>query len=494
MLMTIRSRRISSIAAGLLLPLAFAPFNLFWLAPVSLAVLFFLWEEQSPREGAIVGSFYGIGVFTLGTYWLYISLRQLGGAPIPVVILLMSALVLAMSAYTALAGWLATRLRAKSGPLQWLVVLPAAWVLVEWFRGWFLTGFPWLSIGYSQVDTPLAGWAPILGVHGVTWMLALLAGLGVMFLRGGSRLQQLFAVVAGIAIVGLSMQLQSITWTQPRDEPLRVALVQAAIPQEVKWSPAQLQPTLSYYRETTLALESPDLVIWPEAAIPALPFEIPDFLDELNEVMSEQGTQLYSGILTFDLFTGEFRNTFMGIGGYQGSYDKRHLVPFGEYFPVPKFISNWLRLMNLPSEDVTAGPPLQSTLQVNGIPVAPTICYEVAFGAEQLQFFPDAELMINISNDAWFGDSIAPHQHLQMARMRSLETGRPMLRSTNTGITAIIGPSGRILHRIPQFIPGVLTANVYPYTGITPYIRWGNYPVVCFALLLLGVAGLRRRA
>jgi apolipoprotein N-acyltransferase len=493
-LMTIRSRRISSIAAGLLLPLAFAPFNLFWLAPVSLAVLFFLWEEQSPREGAIVGSFYGIGVFTLGTYWLYISLRQLGGAPIPVVILLMSALVLAMSAYTALAGWLATRLRAKSGPLQWLVVLPAAWVLVEWFRGWFLTGFPWLSIGYSQVDTPLAGWAPILGVHGVTWMLALLAGLGVMFLRGGSRLQQLFAVVAGIAIVGLSMQLQSITWTQPRDEPLRVALVQAAIPQEVKWSPAQLQPTLSYYRETTLALESPDLVIWPEAAIPALPFEIPDFLDELNEVMSEQGTQLYSGILTFDLFTGEFRNTFMGIGGYQGSYDKRHLVPFGEYFPVPKFISNWLRLMNLPSEDVTAGPPLQSTLQVNGIPVAPTICYEVAFGAEQLQFFPDAELMINISNDAWFGDSIAPHQHLQMARMRSLETGRPMLRSTNTGITAIIGPSGRILHRIPQFIPGVLTANVYPYTGITPYIRWGNYPVVCFALLLLGVAGLRRRA
>ena len=494
MLMTIRSRRISSIAAGLLLPLAFAPFNLFWLAPVSLAVLFFLWEEQSPREGAIVGSFYGIGVFTLGTYWLYISLRQLGGAPIPVVILLMSALVLAMSAYTALAGWLATRLRAKSGPLQWLVVLPAAWVLVEWFRGWFLTGFPWLSIGYSQVDTPMAGWAPILGVHGVTWMLALLAGLGVMFLRGGSRLQQLFAVVAGIAIVGLSMQLQSITWTQPRDEPLRVALVQAAIPQEVKWSPAQLQPTLSYYRETTLALESPDLVIWPEAAIPALPFEIPDFLDELNEVMSEQGTQLYSGILTFDLFTGEFRNTFMGIGGYQGSYDKRHLVPFGEYFPVPKFISNWLRLMNLPSEDVTAGPPLQSTLQVNGIPVAPTICYEVAFGAEQLQFFPDAELMINISNDAWFGDSIAPHQHLQMARMRSLETGRPMLRSTNTGITAIIGPSGRILHRIPQFIPGVLTANVYPYTGITPYIRWGNYPVVCFALLLLGVAGLRRRA
>ena len=188
--MTIRSRRISSIAAGLLLPLAFAPFNLFWLAPVSLAVLFFLWEEQSPREAAIVGSFYGIGVFTLGTYWLYISLRQLGGAPIPVVILLMSALVLAMSAYTALAGWLATRIRAKSGPLHWLVVLPAAWVLVEWFRGWFLTGFPWLSIGYSQVDTPVAGWAPILGVHGVSWVVALLAGLGVMFLRGGSRLLQ----------------------------------------------------------------------------------------------------------------------------------------------------------------------------------------------------------------------------------------------------------------------------------------------------------------
>jgi len=491
--MTTRGRWASSIAAGLLLPLAFAPFNLFWLAPVSLIMLFFLWEEQSPREAAILGCFYGMGVFTLGTYWLYISLRQLGGAPIPVVILLMSALVLAMSAYTALAGWLANRIRTNAGPLQWLVVLPAVWVLVEWFRGWFLTGFPWLSIGYSQVDTPFAAWAPIIGVHGVSWVLALVAGLGVMVLRGGSRLQQLFAAVAGGVIVALSMQLQSISWTQPRDEPLRVALVQAAIPQEVKWSPSQLQPTLSYYRDTTLALEAPDLVIWPEAAIPALPFEVPGFLDELNEVMSEQGTQLYSGILTFDIVTGEFRNTFMGIGAYQGRYDKRHLVPFGEYFPVPEFISNWLRLMNLPSEDVTAGPPLQSTLEVNGVPIAPTICYEVAFGAEQLQFFPDAELMINISNDAWFGDSIAPHQHLQMARMRSLETGRPMLRSTNTGITAIIAADGGILTRIPQFVPGVLTADVYPYTGITPYIRWGNYPVVCSALLLFGVAALRRK-
>lgn len=491
--MTIRGRCASSIAAGLLLPLAFAPFNLFWLAPVSLTMLFFLWEEQSPREAAIVGCFYGMGVFTLGTYWLYISLRQLGGAPIPVVILLMSALVLAMSAYTALAGWLANRISANARPLQWMLVLPVVWVLVEWFRGWFLTGFPWLSIGYSQVDTPFAAWAPILGVHGVSWVLALLAGLGVMVLRGGSRLQQFFAIVAGGVIVALSMQLQSISWTQPRDEPLRVALVQAAIPQEVKWSPSQLQPTLSYYRDTTLALDAPDLVIWPEAAIPALPFEVPDFLDELNNIMSEQGTQLYSGILTFDIVTAEFRNTFMGIGDYQGRYDKRHLVPFGEYFPVPEFISNWLRLMNLPSEDVTAGPPLQSTLEVNGVPIAPTICYEVAFGAEQLQFFPDAELMINISNDAWFGDSIAPHQHLQMARMRSLETGRPMLRSTNTGITAIIAADGRILTRIPQFVPGVLTADVYPYTGITPYIRWGNYPVVCSALLLFGVAGLRRK-
>jgi len=493
LLLTTLSRRVAALASGVLLPLAFAPFELFWLAPLSLAGLFLLWEEQSPREAAVLGCFYGIGAFALGTYWLHISLRQLGGAPIPIVILLMSALVLAMSAYSALAGFIAARLAGVSGPFRWLIVLPALWTVVEWLRGWLFTGFPWLSLGYSQTDTPLLAWAPLLGVYGVTWVVALLAGCFVLLVRGTGVRSRVASVACIVGIVLLSWQLQQISWTEPRELSLRVGLVQAAIPQELKWTAAQRQPTLDYYRDTTLALDSPDLVIWPEAAIPALPFEVRDFLGDLDAAMAEQGTQLYSGILTFDPERREFRNTLMGFGAYTGQYHKRHLVPFGEYFPVPDFVAHWLRLMNLPSEDVTAGPEGQLPLQVNGIAIAPTVCYEVAFGAEQLSFFPASELLVNISNDTWFGDSIAPHQHLQMARLRSIETGRPMLRATNTGITAVIGADGRIVQRIPQFEPGALTAEVRPYKGITPYMRYGNSAIVSFCGLLLLLSAVRLR-
>jgi apolipoprotein N-acyltransferase len=334
----------------------------------------------------------------------------------------------------------------------------------------------------------------LFGVHGVTWVVALLAGCLVVLVRV-SDLRIRAAVVVGIlGIVLISWQLQQIGWTEPREASLRVGLVQAAIPQELKWTAAQRQPTLDFYRQTTLALDSPELVIWPEAAIPALPFEVRAFLEDLDEAMAEQGTQLYSGILTFDLERREFRNTLMGFGAYTGQYHKRHLVPFGEYFPVPDFVAHWLRLMNLPSEDVTAGPEGQLPLQVNGIAIAPSVCYEVAFGAEQLSFFPAAELLVNISNDTWFGDSIAPHQHLQMARLRSIETGRPMLRATNTGITAVIGADGQVLQRIPQFEPGVLSAEVYPYTGTTPYMRLGNIAIVVFCGLLLLLSAVRLRA
>jgi apolipoprotein N-acyltransferase len=487
------NRRVAAILAGILLPLAFAPFDLFWLAPFSVAALFLLWEEQLPQESAIIGIFYGVGVYTLGTYWLFISLRQLGGAPIPIVIMLMSALVIAMSFYMALTGVLITKLAPKSDAARWLLVMPAIWVIVEWLRGWFLTGFPWLSLGYSQVDTTLGAWAPLLGVHGVSWVCSLVAGLIVCILRGSLRLS-FFAIGALLAILSVSMLLQGVRWTIPRPESLNVSLVQAAIPQELKWSREYREPTLDFYRETTLSLQDQDLVIWPEAAIPALPFEVNHFLNDMNIAMREKDIQLFSGILTFESKHGEFKNTLMGIGTYTGEYHKRHLVPFGEYFPVPGFIEDWLRLMNLPSEDITAGEDIQELLMVKGIPIAPTICYEVAFGAEQLGFLPDAELLLNVSNDTWFGDSIAPHQHLQMARMRSMETGRPMLRATNTGITAIISADGEITDQIPQFLPGVLSSRVQPHAGRTPYIRFGNSPIVLFSLLLMMAPMLRKKS
>ncbi len=488
-----RIRRALAVVAGLLLPLAFAPFGFFWLAPASVVVLTLLWDRTTPREAAAIGCFYGLGAFSFGTYWLYISLRQLGGAPIPIVLLLMSGLVFAMSAYSALTGALLARLTPERGLMRWLVGLPAIWVLVDWLRGWFLTGFPWLSLGYSQTESLLAGFAPVAGIHGVTAAVVFVAGSCVALVLGPDRVTRGAAFAALVAVIGSAALLRPVQWTAAGSSGVDVALIQAAIPQEQKWRPSQLQPTLDFYRDTTLGLTEPDLVIWPEAAIPALPFEVRDFLLDLDEQMTEQGTQLYSGILTYEPDRSEFRNTLMGFGAYTGQYHKRHLVPFGEYFPVPQFVSRWLRLMNLPSEDITPGPAQQSPLRVGDIMIAPSICYEVAFGSEQLGFLPAAGLLLNISNDTWFGDSIAPHQHLQMAKMRAIEVARPMLRATNTGLTAAIGADGAVIAQIRQFEPGVLTATVYPRSGATPYSRFGNYPVVFICVVLAVLSALRRR-
>jgi len=487
----VKIRRLIALCSGLLLPLAFAPFDLFWLAPISVAALFFLWEEQTPREAAVIGLFFGFGVFSLGTYWLYISLRQLGGAPIPVVVLLMFGLVFAMGFFFALKGWLQAKLLSNRPLLHGLFVLPAVWVLIEWLRGWVLTGFPWLSLGYSQLDNPLRAWSLVGGVYGTSLTVALLAGVLLILVRRTSH-STIAAMATLVVLAAGTWVLQGQRWTNRIDTPLSVSLIQAAIPQEQKWLIEQREPTLELYKTQTLALHDKDLVIWPEAAIPALPYEVMPFLTEIDAEMQSRGTQLFTGILSFDTDTGEYRNTLMGLGPALGVYNKRHLVPFGEYFPVPAFVTQWLRLMNLPSEDITPGADIQEPLYVGKVPVAPTICYEVAFGAEQRVFLPEAQLLVNVSNDTWFGDSIAPHQHLQMARMRALETGRPMLRATNTGITAVINADGIVEQTIPQFVPGVLSAEVYPETGATPYVRWGNAPVVLLSLLIIAISAVTR--
>jgi apolipoprotein N-acyltransferase len=288
--------------------------------------------------------------------------------------------------------------------------------------------------------------------------------------------------------------MRTVSWTAPGPDELKVALVQGAIPQQLKWLPSQLLPTLRTYAGMSLDLEHQDLIIWPEAAIPAVPEQVQPFLDSMAEQMTELDTQLLAGILTYDVERDQYRNTLLSLGDPPGDYYKRHLVPFGEYFPVPGFVREWMRIMNLPYETTTPGSPDQRPLMVKTIAIAPSICYEVAFGAEQLLFLPDAGLLVNVSNDAWFGDSIAPHQHLQMARMRALEVGRHMLRATNTGITALITPNGSIEATIPQFEPGVLTGVVRPHTGTTLYVRTGTWPIAVATLLILVlVAGIGRR-
>ena len=480
-----------ALLAGMSLVLAFAPFGLYWLPPIALAILLWLIDPLDPRTGARIGFFFSLGTFVAGTWWLYISLNILGGLWPPFAVLLMLGLVLIMSCYGALTAWLMLRLTVP-GSLRWLVVFPAVWTLLEWLRGWVLSGFPWMSLGYSQVDSPLGAIAPVAGVYGVSWLVALLAGFVCGLLFGSAR-QRLHAVLANLLVVAVVTLAASVDWTGPAGDALQVRLVQGAVPQEEKWKADNLMPTLDLYRELSQSDDPLDLIIWPEAAIPALQFEVSDYVDKLHAEMVDRETQLLTGMLKFDIERDEFLNTLWAFGAETGEYHKRHLVPFGEYFPVPAFVRKVMRLMNLPSEDISPGGDDQLPLLAKGVPIAPTICYEAAYGAEQNLFFPAAQLMVNISNDAWFGDTIAPHQHLQINRFRSLETGRYMLRATNTGLTAVIDPRGRVIGALPQFEPGALDATVIPQSGSTPYMRFGNWLIVIVLLSLLGIAAAARR-
>ncbi|MFQ5635704.1 MAG: apolipoprotein N-acyltransferase, partial [Gammaproteobacteria bacterium] len=266
--------------------------------------------------------------------------------------------------------------------------------------------------------------------------------------------------------------------------------------QDRKWLREQLRPTLRLYRNLTFAETERDLIVWPEVAVPALARQVRGFLDDVDAEAVRRGVQIYLGVLTHDATTGQYHNSLIGLGRSHASYHKRHLVPFGEFFPVPDFARAWMRSAGLPSQDTLAGRPDQPPLPVGSYAMAPSICYEDAFGIEQLDFLPEAGLLLNVSNDAWFGDSIAPHQHLQIARMRSLETGRPMLRATNTGVSAIIDSRGTIVARSPQFATDVLRAEVEPHTGATPFVRVGNWPVisVCVLLLVWGGFTIRRNS
>jgi apolipoprotein N-acyltransferase len=478
--------RVAAALAGGALPLSFAPFGMFFIAPLSVAVLFWSWQAQ-PREAALRGFLYGAAAFATGTWWLYVSVRLVGGTPLPVTLLVLGGLVALMAAWIALGGYLAARLAGASLLVNACLLAPAAWVLAEWLRGWVLTGFPWLSLGYGQIDGPLAVWAPLGGVYAVTLACTLLGG-ALLTLALGSTRERAIASALLLLIALSSWAFGLRTWAEPAGAPLRVSLVQGAIPQLLKWQPGEQRATMELYRSMTEDLAGQDLVVWPEAAVPAPDSLVRDYLDELTVLAGQLGTQLLIGILTHDEERDEYRNSLLTLGEPTGAYHKRHLVPFGEFFPVPAFVRGWMRMMNLPYSDLARGADLQRPLFVGPVPLAPTICYEDAYGAEQLGFLPEAQLLVNVSNDAWFGDTIAPHQHLQIARMRALETARYLVRATNTGITAVIDERGAVRQTIPQFKPGVLSAEVQPFSGATPYVRAGNWPVVsCCVLIVAGV-------
>jgi apolipoprotein N-acyltransferase len=476
--------------AGALLPLTFAPFHAWFLAFPLFATLFFLWDGQTRREAAWRGFIFGFAAFATGTYWLYISVHVFGGAPVVVAVLLMLGLFWLMAMYCAVSGYLAILVEPRSLAWRWCVLWPAIFILFDWSRGWWFTGFPWLSAGYGQIDGPLMSWIPVAGVYGASFVTVVLSGVLLTMLRGGQR-DRLIAGGIGLVVLASTWAIHDRAWTTALDQDLRVSLIQGSIPQDKKWLPEQRQPTLDLYERLTFSQPDPDLVIWPEVAVPTLKLVVQDYLDALDAKAKERGMQIYLGVLTYDSDAARYQNSLIGLGLHNAKYHKRHLVPFGEFFPVPQFVRQWMRGEGLPNQDTLPGSYDQPPLPMGDYLLSPSICYEDSFGEEQLDFVPAAHFLVNVSNDAWFGDSIAPDQHLQIARVRALEAGRVNLRATNTGITVVISPMGEILQRLPQFETGVLNAVVHPHVGATPYTRWGNIPVVAGCLVICLFGGYR---
>lgn len=485
---------VAATLCGGLVVLAFAPFACYPLAILMPVCLFWLVDGVSLRRAAARGFLFGFAEFLFGVYWIYNSVHVIADAPVWVAVAMLVGLSAVMGLYLALTCMLAAWMAPASGVMRWLCAFPALWTLFEWIRSWFLSGFPWLSLGYSQIDSALRGYAPVMGVFGVTLVSVFSAGLVlcicVQRLSGTTRLISLGVLVA---IWGLGGALSTVQWTQTAGPDITVSLVQGDIPQTTKWAPETFEPTMNLYRRLTEAHWTSELIIWPEAAVPDYYDDVKQtYLDPLEQEARLHGTDMLIGVPTEDLVGGQYYNSVISLGRHDGVYDKRHLVPFGEFFPVPQWVRRWLELMDLPYSDFTPGAVDQPLLQVAGYPVGVSICYEDAFSSEIMRALPQAAFLVNVSNDGWFGDSIALPQHLEIARMRALEAGRYLLRDTNTGITAVIKPSGKVQSRLAEDRPGVLTAEVTPFAGSTPYVQQGIWLAMCLIAGLLSVAGFRR--
>ena len=482
---------------GAVVPLAFAPIDWWLLAVVGPALLLLVWQISTPWRAAWRGLLFGLAMFGVGINWVFISIHFHGFVGLGLSLFLTGLLIVAMALFPAILGYVTVKLfplRHDVGysRLKLLLAMPALWVLAEWVRGWFMTGFPWLSLGYSQLDSPLAGIAPVLGVFGVSWAVVLTSALLIALVVDlrGAVLYAPILVVLWLAGWGLGQ----VQWSTPAGAPLQVALLQGNIPQDLKWHPAMRKPTIDLYTALTRANWQSDLIVWPESALPAFYYEAEAFLDDLEKEAQENGVDLLIGVLHHDREAGLYFNSMLSLGSSRGFYHKQHLVPFTEYLPFKDVLGRLVDFMQVPMSDFSPGEKKQKPLSVAGQLAGISICFEDAFGEEIIRALPEATLLVNVSNDAWFDDSWAPHQHLQLARMRALESARPMLRATNTGVTAVVNHKGDIQSVAQQFKATALTDTIQPMAGRSLFSLVGNWAVVIMTLACVIVAFVVGRA
>ncbi|MBD1389757.1 apolipoprotein N-acyltransferase [Neiella sp. HB171785] len=489
---------------GATYPLAYAPFEHAVVAILAMAGFFNLLKMASSwRQAAATGFAFGFGQFTVGISWVHVSIDSFGGLPLAISLLLMSLLCAYLALFPALTGWLWYRLNNPRWRAFNLLLLPSLWLFGEILRGELLTGFPWLALGYSQTSSWLFAFAPFIGVMGIGWLVACLAVM-LSYVTTKRNLYWLTPAFAAVALATYWANLQTVS--QPTDKFAQVALVQGNIKQSLKWEPDQQWPTMSKYQDMSRPYYDHDLLIWPEAAIPAIEIQAQSYLQNLDATLAWKGSALVTGIIDYQPYSQVFFNNLIVVGrrdpeldkssyiyGHNNRYSKHHLLPIGEFVPFGDILRPLAPLFNLPMSSFSRGGYVQHNLEANGWKLAPAICYEILF-AEQVRqnVQQDTDFILTVSNDAWFGDSIGPHQHLQIAQMRAKELARPVLRATNNGVTAVIDADGSIMAKAPQFTEAVLTAEVAQHRGQTFFARVGHVPVLALSGLIILIAVWRR--
>ncbi len=471
---------------GGLTTLGFAPYDWPALALLGLAGLLELWRNAAAGRAALYGFCFGAAHFASGIYWVFISTHRYGGAPAWLSVWLVILLSTYMSLYPALLGWLATRWRSASTGVCVLLQVPALWTVLELIRAYLGTGFPWLSLGYAWLDTPLAVVAPVAGVHAMSWLALLTAG-ALWLLWRGARRERWAALTTLAAMAALLLLLPAPErWTEPTQRGLVAGIVQGNIPQAVKWDGAARAEIKQRYLDLSEDLHEAQLVVWPEVAIPAAYDEELPFLEHLAGWAEARGQTLLTGVLWRSEAT--LYNTVLAVGRDQGAdgrfYLKRHLVPFGEFFPIPDFLRAVMQGLDMNYGDFTHGPLRQTPIVAAGETLGISICFEDAFGREIRRALPEATVLVTVTNDGWFDESATPWQHLQIARLRALEAGREIVRVSNRGVSGVIGADGVLRDTIAFFETGARLVSVQPRTGSTPYMRSGDWPLWLLSGLL----------
>ncbi len=489
-----------AIISGVLGVYAFSPFDYWGLAYISFIGLLYV-VKTLKKSTALLGSFlWSMAFFCFGVNWLNVSIHQFGGASLGLSYLLVGLL----SAYLALYPMLFTYI-VKRFQVQSAAIFAVIWTFTEFLRGWIFTGFPWLQFGYTQIDGPFSGIAPIFGVTGLTffvvWASAVIFNAVFALFRAKNMKLMLTNLLLLAVVGGLSVYSSRIDFVKSVDDKaISITLVQGNIEQNLKWDPAYFYSTLEIYQKLIAEnLGKTDLIILPESALPTLENAIVPFFETLDRSARETKTEIMVGTVYQDDKSGKLLNSIVTAGNpdfpYQldtvNRYAKHHLVPFGEYVPLENLLRPLNSVFNLPMSAFQSGEAIQPSLLAKHRAFSPAICYEIIFGEQVRENLKkDSDYLLTISNDAWFGDSIGPWQHLQMARMRALELGKPLVRATNTGITVFIGEKGQILKQAPQFVETTLTHKIAPTEGKTPYSVLGNLPLYGLMLLFLVLRGI----